>query len=449
MFMAEFIELETTYGRVKGIHTAGCNRYLGVRYGEAGRFEYSRSVDSASGIYDATGMGNACPQSREWYEHLENPERLFYYNEFRKGIKFKYDEDCLNLNIYTPLTPGLHPVIVFVHGGGFNSGANSEGEFDGSALAEEGIVTVFINYRVGILGYLTHEEIEKEYGRDGNFGLDDILQALKWVRRHISSFGGDRENITLMGQSAGAMSIQYLVLNRANKGLFKRAFMISGAGLFPSFSLPRKARDNREYWLELMKRAGCTTLEELRRLDIKKLFDAVETMKNERKDTVYHTMPVVDGVLIPESIDKLMKKPLKIDYMISYTNNDMYAPILAHIGNRFARDNNGYRYFFDLDAPGDDNRAFHSCDLRYIFGTLDSSWREYTERDYEASRELRAYIASFASTGNPNRDGLPQWKRKGVLCIRKNGTKMGHPSLVRMTLNFLLKGSPKAEVTSS
>lgn len=442
----EFIEIDTSYGRIKGIHNNRCNKYLGVRYARAGRFEYSTLVDSVEGVYDATCMGNACPQSREWFEHLDNPERLFYHNEFRKGIKFNYDEDCLNLNIYAPLTPGPHPVIIFVHGGGFNSGANSEGAFDGTSLAEEGIVTVCINYRVGILGYLTHEDIKKEYGRDGNFGMDDILQAIRWVRKHISSFGGDRENITLMGQSAGAISIQYLVINKGNSGLFRRAIMISGAGLFPSFSLPRKAEGNHEYWLELMKKLDCNTLEDLRKIGIKELFEAVEVMKGERKDTVYHTMPVVDGAIIPDEIGKLIKKPLKIDYMIGYTNNDMYAPILAHIGNVFARNNGGYRYFFDIDAPGDDNKAFHSSDLRYVFGTLDSSWRNYSERDYEVSREMTGYIASFASTGNPNRDSLPSWKRKGVMCFRKKETKMGHPSFFKMTCNFLFKGSPKTKV---
>lgn len=441
-----FITLDTSYGKIKGIHTSRCNKYLGVRYATSGRFEYSSLVDSVEGTYDATHMGNACPQSREWFEHLDNPERLFYYNEFRKGINFNYSEDCLNLNIYTPLTPGPHPVIVFVHGGGFNSGANSEGAFDGSALSGEGVVTVFINYRVGVLGYLTHEDIKKKYGRDGNFGLDDILQAIRWVRKHISSFGGDRENITLMGQSAGAMSIQYLVINKNNRGLFKRAIMISGAGLFPSFSLPRSSEDNHEYWLKLMGKVHCNTLDDLRKCGLRELFEGVEVLKKERKDTIYHTMPSVDGVLIPDKIGKLIKKPLKLDYMLGYTNNDMYAPILAHIGNVFARDNNAYRYYFDIDAPGDDNKAFHSSDLRYFFGTLSSSWRNYIERDYEASRQMTGYIASFASTGNPNREGLPSWKRRGVLCIRKKKTEMGHPSFFKMTRNFLLKGSPKAKV---
>ncbi len=456
-----FIELDTTCGKIRGICNSKCNKFLGLRYARANRFEYSKLEKPFVDTFDATKVGDACPQGRTWFEHLDNPERLFYHKEYRDGIKFNYSEDCLNLNIFTPTSLGPHPVIVFIHGGGFNSGANSEMPFDGTCFAQHGIITVFINYRVGILGYLTHEDIQKANGRDGNFGLDDQIQALRWVKTHIASFGGDPSNITVMGQSAGAMSIQYMVLNKANEGLFNRAIMMSGAGLFPKFSLPRKSCDCHEYWLELMSSLGCSTLDELKKMSLKPLFEAVETLKAKRKDTIYNTMPVVDGVLIPEPVDKLIKQPLKIDYMISYTNCDMYAPILAHIGNVFAKAHNGYRYFFDINAPGDDNLAFHSCDLVYVFGMLGSSWRPYSKRDYEASSQLVQYIANFARCGNVNGnanhleccslDGqekvqLPKWERNKILCIGEKTTKMGHPNIFKMTYNFLKKGSPKAKV---
>ncbi len=478
-----FIELDTTCGRIRGICNSKCNKFLGLRYAKANRFEYSKLEEPFTETYDATKMGDSCPQSRTWveFEHLDNPERLFYHKEYRKGIKFNYSEDCLNLNIFTPnfLTTkslgeslGPLPVIVFIHGGGFNSGSNSEMPFDGTYFAQHGIITVFINYRVGILGYLTHEDIQKANSRDGNFGLDDQIQALKWVKAHIASFGGDPNNITVMGQSAGAMSIQYMVINKANEGLFNRAIMISGAGLFPKFSLPKKACDCHEYWLELMSCLGCSTLENLKGIGLRPLFEAVEKLKTKRKDTIYNTMPVVDGVLIPEPVDKLIKKPLQIDYMISYTNCDMYAPILAHIGNVFAKNNNGYRYFFDINAPGDNNLAFHSCDLVYIFGMLGSSWRPYGKRDYEASSQLVQYISNFAKYGDVNKTysiepwageksklsdnasynfkdqskvaELPKWERNRVICFGEKETKMGHPGMFKMTCNFLKKGSPKA-----
>lgn len=441
---AAFVERDTSCGRIRGIQDSDCMRFLGVRYATADRFAYAKPVERWEGTYDATEMGDSCPQFRTWFEHLENPQRLFYHKEFRQGIRFRYSEDCLNLNIFTPDTQGRRPVIVYIHGGGFNSGANCELPFDGTDLSRRNVVTVFANYRVGVLGYLTHDDILKDNGRDGNFGLDDQILALKWVKAHIDDFGGDPENITVMGQSAGAMSIQYMVLNKANQGLFKRAIMMSGAGLFPRFSLPRQAKDCHGYWRELMGMLNCTTLDELRKVDLKTLFQAAEDLRGRSSDTTYNTMPVIDGFHITGPVDELMKTPLPLDYMIGYTNADMFAPILAHIGNVFARANGGYRYFLDLDAPGDDNRAFHSSDLCYAFNRLKSSWRPYDMRDQEASDQLSQYIANFACTGDPNGSGLPVWKRKGVLCIRERGTKMGHPSMLKMARNFLRRKDPTA-----
>ena len=317
------IIIETSLGTVAGRKTDGCLEFLGIPYAKAERFRYAESIEHFEGVLDATEYGNACPQYRQYFPQLDNPERLFYHREFRQGIPFHYDEDCLNLNIFTPENPDHCPVAVFIHGGGFNSGSNAEEPFRGYELAKRGIITVFINYRVGIFGYLTHADIQKEYGRDGNFGLDDQLTALKWVKRHIADFGGDSENITVCGQSAGAMSIQYLCLNHDNAGLFRRVLMMSGAGLFPKFASPREAEVTREYWLQLMDSIGCTSLEELRSLDAAALLSAAQDLKGRRKDTLYNTMPVIDGVLIKGHIDELIHRPLPVGYMIGYTNTAM------------------------------------------------------------------------------------------------------------------------------
>jgi para-nitrobenzyl esterase len=232
--------LKTSIGTFIGNQDENACEFLGIPYARAGRFEYSERIDLYEDIFDATRMGNACPQYRQYYQNLQSPERLFYYREFREGIEFRYDEDCLDLNIYTPKNASGCPVILFFHGGGFNSGSNAEEPFRGFELAKRGIVTVFANYRVGVLGYFCHEEIEKKYHRNGNFGLDDQLQAIRWVRDHIGEFGGDNAKITIMGQSAGAISVQYHCLNHDNAGLFSRAFMMSGGGCFPSFALPKR-----------------------------------------------------------------------------------------------------------------------------------------------------------------------------------------------------------------
>ncbi|MBP5331079.1 MAG: carboxylesterase family protein [Lachnospiraceae bacterium] len=440
--------LKTGYGLLKGNKRENCREFLGIRYARAGRFEYAVPVDHAGdeGEYDAMAFGGVCPQIRAYHEHLEIPERLFYHNEFREGIIYDYDEDCLNLNIYTPFEAENAPVIIFIHGGGFDSGSVRDSCFDGDSLCRRGIILVTINYRVGVLGYLTHEEIRQKYGHSGNFGLDDQLTAIKWVRRHIKDFGGDPDNITLMGQSAGAISIQYLCLMHENEGLFRHAVMMSGGGLFPKFALPRPAEKTAAYWLDFMKIAGCATFEELKKLDLKSLYDAVDEIKKIRKDNVYNTMPVVDGYLIKAPVDELIKEPLKIDYMIGYTNNDMYAALMAHIGNKFASANNGYVYYFDIDAPGDDkNGAFHSSDLRYMFHTLSSSRRPYGSHDYEVSELMMDYVSSFATDGDPNREGRPVWERKRgrALCIGPKDVRMGRPNCVKLIWNTITKGDPK------
>ena len=444
------IEIETGLGTITGNETDDWREYLGIPYAKAERFRYAVPVDCFEGKVDATGFGNACPQYRQLFPQLDNPERLFYHREFREGLHFQYDEDCLNLNIYTPTAGDDWPVAVFIHGGGFNSGCNAEEPFRGYELARRGIISVFINYRVGVLGYLTHADIQREYGRNGNFGLDDQLTAIRWVRDHIADFGGNKDNITLFGQSAGAISIQYLCLDAGNSGLFKRVLMMSGAGLFPRFALPRPAEETQAYWLDLMKEAGCTTLDELRALDIKELLTAEQKLKEERKDTLYNTMPVIDGFLLRGPVDRLIRHPLKVGYMIGYTSNDMYAPVMAFIGDRFGRQHGAFIYYFDLDAPGDGNGAFHSSDLRYLFGRLADSWRPYGERDREASGQLMDYFAAYCRKGDPNGKGRPRWKPCGrghtrVLCIRPRGTRMGWPSYPKLLANMVSKGNPKAE----
>ncbi|MBQ1506277.1 MAG: carboxylesterase family protein [Erysipelotrichales bacterium] len=445
---AQHIIFSTSLGTVTGNSYGDCNEFLGIPFAKAERFEYAKPVDHWNNPLDATTMGKICPQYRQYYPHYESAERRFYFKEFRKGLEFTYGEDCLNLNIYTPKDPKNCPVILYFHGGGFNSGSNNEEPFRGYGFAKKGVITVFANYRVGILGYLTHEDIQKKYGHDGNFGLDDMVLALRWVKDHIREFGGDPDNITLLGQSAGAISIQYLCLNHNLEGMFTRAAMMSGGGMFPKFALPKLSADTHEYWQSYMKAAGCETLDDLKKLDLKTMFDVLETFKAARKDNTYNTMPVVDGYLIKDRIDLMIKNPLKIGYMIGFTNNDMYAPIMAYIGSKFGKANNAYLYFFDMDAPGDHNAAFHSSDLRYMFERLEQSWRPYTKRDYEASSQLSQYTANFAKTGNPNGPGLPEWKPKKVLCFTKDSTKTGRPNYFKMARNMIKIGDPKDEVQS-
>ncbi|MCR4733862.1 MAG: carboxylesterase family protein [Treponema sp.] len=463
-------------GPLTALSQDGYLLFLGVPYAHAARFEYASPVTKWEGSLDASKAGNACPQMRAYHEHLEIPERNFYHKEFRQGITFNYDEDCLNLNIYTPEDIGSgkkYPVMIFIHGGGFDSGANSEGPFDGAAYAKRGIICIFINYRVGILGYFTHPEIQKQFGRNGNFGLDDQLTAIKWVKNNIEAFGGDSENITVAGQSAGAISLQYLCLNAQNEGLFKNAFMISGGGKFPNFALPRPAKETEAYWQDFIiflekdfeTSDSHSEFKRLKTMDCSKIFDAMDKFKTTRKDNTYNTMPVIDGLLIPQAIQKMIKNPLKVNYLLGYTNCDLYAPLMALIEHKFAKKNQGYIYFFDVDAKGDNKKAFHSSDLNFVFGTLEKSWRPYEEEDKKIAELMQDYIANFVKYGNPNgknpdkeelkkseqkseskrceNNPLPFWKKDGKKALHlttKGKIKMVRAPYFKLIKNMLFGG---------
>ena len=441
--MSKHIEIDTDLGRIRGNEREECLEFLGIKYAEAKRFEYAKQVDSWDGTYDATAFGAACTQYRTYFPQLDVPERRFYHREFREGLDFTYSEDCLNLNIYTPKNAHNAPVLVYIHGGGFNSMANSEGYLDGEAYAKRGLILVCINYRVGVFGYMTHRQIQDEFGRDGNFGLDDILVSLKWVKSHIGSFGGDPNCITAMGQSAGAISLQYLCLTEKAKGLFGRAIMSSGAGLFPKMGRPKAAADTHSYWEEVIRLSGATSFDEFKELDEKAVLGAVEEIKKVRKDNTVNTQPVIDGYLLTDSVDKLIGNPLKLDYMAGTTSNDMFNVVLYNMARKFIGKNDGYRYYFDIDAPGDDNGAFHSSDLRYLFGTLKKSFRPYDSKDEEISDLMMDYISDFVKTGDPNALGRPVWKR-GWKClfISKKGVGMKRPNPIKLIVNTF-RGDPK------
>ncbi len=438
------ITRQTKMGTIQGLEEEHCHVFLGIPYAKARRFEYASKIDSYPDGLDASKPGPACIQKRVWYAHLEVPERMFYHKEFREGINFQYSEDCLNLNIYTPKEKGTYPVIVFIHGGGFDSGANSESAFDGDEYAKRGIVTVFIQYRVGVFGYFAHEEIEKQFGHDGNFGLDDQIVALQWVKEHIAEFNGDPDNITAMGQSAGAISIQDMLLSKRCAGLFDKAIMMSGAGKWPSLGSPKPIAQIREYWKDVLTTTGCKTFEEFKTVDAKKIFDALEEVKARRKDNTVSTMPTIDNYYFDKPLEECFAQKIDVPTIVGFTNNDMFTFVLAQMAIKYAKQQNCYLYYFDVDAKGDNNKAFHSSDLRYAFGTLKASWRPYDEKDEEISQLMMDYFANFAKSADPNNKGLPLWQKKNgkALHFCNKQIKMSRPGKMRLLVNTL-SGDPK------
>lgn len=414
--------------------------FKGIRYATAHRFAYPVPVTHWEGVYDATGYGNCCYQPRAFYDEENIAEKAFYYNEFRRGETYTYSEDCLFLNIWTPeyaVAGGKLPVIVYIHGGGFTGGCGHERHFDGPVWPVKGVIAVTINYRLGPLGFVCLPELSGEAGHTGNYGLFDQVAALQWVQHNIASFGGDAANVTVMGQSAGAMSVQQLCLSPLTDGLFARAVMSSGGGV--SRLMKEAPADSRyDFWKAVMRHAGCDTLEQFRALSAESLFSSWQSVKASDSKSAMAAAPCLDGVLLTESGTKTVAAggQKNIPYLIGTTSEDMMPPILFTMGRNWCRTQSregrlpGYAWFFDRKLPGDENGAWHSSDLWYWFGTLWHSWRPFTEKDRKLSEQMTDYLTNFAKTGDPNNGSLPVWEavtdvQKKVMRLGEGDTGMG------------------------
>jgi para-nitrobenzyl esterase len=212
----------TTAGKVQGREKRGVLQYRGIPYATAERFQAATPIEGWDGVRDATRFGPMAPQNKAPLESMVGGQ-----NEPGR-------EDCLVLNVFTPATPPsdgtARPVMVWVHGGGFVSGSGHVPWYDGSHLARSGdVVVVTINYRLGALGFLHLGHLDGELSGSGSNGLRDQVTALRWVRDNIAAFGGDPGNVTLFGESAGAMSVGALLGIPEAAGLFQRAILQSGA----------------------------------------------------------------------------------------------------------------------------------------------------------------------------------------------------------------------------
>ncbi len=438
--------VNTPCGPVQGAAgpVPGTAAFKGIRYARAGRWEYPRIVESWEGTYDATKYGNCSYQPRSFYNEEENLKKIFYYHEFRKGETYTYSEDCLFLNIFTPeeLPQGKKlPVLVYIHGGGFTGGCGHEKHFDGPQWPLHGCIAVTLNYRLGPMGFLTLPQLKEEAGKTGNYGLYDQLAAVTWVSRNIAAFGGDPGNITLMGQSAGAMSVQQHCLSPLSDGLFHKAVMSSGCGVSKMLSAQDPGKYY-EFWQKVMELAGCATLEQFRSVAPEKLFAAWQSAKKEVKGGGQACSPVLDGELVVGTGVELLASGAykKIPCMAGVTSQDMMPPILYSMAkNWIGHQEKSYLWYFRRQLPGDKNGAWHSSDLWYWFGTLGNCWRPLEDCDREISGQMVRYLCNFAATGDPNGKELPTWTpgTEKAMTFGEGPTQMMKPSMLKMVYTML------------
>lgn len=422
--------LNTPCGMIKGIkeNDSKVISYKGIRYATAKRFEYPTIVEKWDGIYDATNFGNCSYQPRAFYDEKEMVKKVFYYNEFRKDEQYTYSEDCLFLNIWTKDSEeksDLLPVIIYIHGGGFTGGCGHEKHFKTPKWPLKDVIAVTINYRLGPLGFACIQDFKDDEGVVGNYGLYDQLTAIKWVKNNIESFGGNPNNITIMGQSAGAMSVQHLCLSSLTKGLFTKAVMSSGGGVSKLLATP-KPEKRYKLWEKVKEISKVQTYEELKTIPVEQLFESFDKARKELKIMGMPASPVVDGKLITNNVE-LEYAINNISYMVGSNSEDIIPPIIFGMAHKWSsmQKNTCYCWMFDHQLPGDDNGAWHSSDLWYWFNTLENCWRPLTEDDYKLSDSMTTYLTNFAKSGNPNGEGLTTWeatnkKNKKVLHLNQN-----------------------------
>jgi para-nitrobenzyl esterase len=373
------------------------------------RWKRPQSVVKWEGVRKADTFSNICWQPG-------NAVGTFYGNEFYWKENTVQSEDCLYLNIWTPAdavgqSDKKLPVAFWVHGGAYFNGYGHEITMDGDAWANRGVILVTINYRLGIFGFLAHPELSAETldGTSGNYGTYDQVAALKWVHENIAQFGGDSDNITVLGQSAGAASIKNLVSSPLSKGMIKNAIIQSGGGI-GSFGTSDDGQKQAETTGKtFMDRFGYTSLKKMRAAS------AEDLLNHFKAEGMGLFRPHIDGILLKESFDDAAKNQHLADaeYMIGCTLDDI-RPMGKQIDEFcFLRDSldhrPAYQYLFTRKLPGTHDGAFHSAELWYMFHTLDRSWRPMTEADYKLADEVMDCWTNFVKYGNPNKPGSEDW----------------------------------------
>lgn len=422
--------IKTKSGSLVGKEYEGYTAYLGIPYAQAPigdlRWKAPRRPKPWDGIMKATEF-----PPRE-HQLAQLPDS-FYGKEFYSEPAYlpPMSEDCLYLNIWAPeRTAGeKFPVAFWIHGGAFMHGFSSEMEFDGEAFCRRGVILVTINYRVGVFGFLCHPALAAEdpNGRCGNYGLMDQIAALKWINENIEAFGGDKERIVIMGQSAGAMSVQMLCSSPLAKGLFHGAIMQSGGGYGNGFGTMRSRQTAESIGEMFSELAGTRTAEGLRKLSPRDIMNTTIALMQSGKAAGLPFSPVVDGFVLNNSSDTCMDAGQEhdVDYMLGSNKNDMgvtdemlwngdrgplWQGCLDFAAKRREHGGKTYVYSFERELPGDDSGAFHSAELWYVFGTLGRCWRMMSPGDYRLSSVMTDYWCSFIKNGDPNTEGLPRWE---------------------------------------
>jgi|SRR5580698_3544883 para-nitrobenzyl esterase len=490
---ADALKVKTEQGKVQGktINDGKVNAFLGIPYAAppVGDLRWKAPEPPAKwkGMRDATKFGAHCAQARVYDDMV-----------FQDAGP---SEDCLFLNVYAPAgSKDKLPVMFWIHGGGYAGGASSEPRHNGDFLPLKGVVLITINYRLGVFGFLATDELAKEAnGAAGNYGLLDMISALHWVHDNVKSFGGDPDNVTIFGESAGSFAVSTLMASPLAQGLFHKAIGESGAAFPGGVALGGDTVAERSKadgaWMDSI---GAKSIKDLRGMSTDQILEAVKKKTSgfppdidgrvltERVPDTYAAgrqahVPLLAGWNADEGSFFAMRGMTAAqwsamatslfndrapDFLKFYPAGDDTQALRSAIdygSDNFialgtwkwleAHKKTGqapvYRYHFELAATPSKYHpgvfAFHSDDIEYVFGTLDTRpGFNVRPEDRKLSDEMMSYWTNFARTGDPNGSGLSNWPRldDADSLIHLNDPITAGPDPLRARYEFLLQGIP-------
>lgn len=383
------------------------------------------------------------------------------------GAPPKVSEDCLYLNVWTPArTPNERlPVMVWIYGGGFVAGMTSIPLYDGTRLAQQGVIVVSIAYRVGPFGFLAAPQLEREGKGAGNYGLLDMIAGLQWVKKNIEAFGGDSARVTVFGESAGGAAVSILAASPLARGLFHGVICESGGYFQP----PKYANEGGQNGVPLKTavKQGEQFLNSLGTNDVAAARTlSAELIQREASQRPQNQFwPVYDNYVLPGDVYELYELDRFNDTPVLIGTNSDEGALFAQPGVTAAsfaaqvRDGYGakastilaaypsntdaeaavssknlfrdtafawptwawarlqsrvgknpvYVYYFDHRTPLSPDGATHGAEMSYVFGNFDTRQGQPAPADLTLSERMMAYWVNFAKSGNPNGEGLPKW----------------------------------------
>jgi len=457
---AAITQAKTTAGQVQGEAVDGIGEFKGIPFAAPPvgdlRWKAPQPVQPWQGVRKTVAFGPAC---------MQGPILA------QMGSTATVSEDCLYIDVWTPADAPTDklPVIAWIYGGGFNSGATSVPMYDGANFAKQGVVFVSLSYRVGPFGFLATPALSAESGHgSGNYGLLDLVAGLRWVHDNIAQFGGDPAKVTIMGHSAGSMAVSELVASPLTRGLFRAAIGESGADFAP----PGAFAGTTQQTLGEAEAAGETFLESLgaHNLAEARALPADKVEAAQRNPGAPRFFPPLDGYVLtaseyalwqrhgyndvplligttsdeaavfggrrtvtPDAFEKQVRdgygnhadailaayshatdaqasrasKDLASDTMFHW-NMFTWATLQAQTGKSPA-----YAYWFNRPTAADPDGSGHGSEVPLVFANEDhrAGRPAWTDEDRALSRELQSYWVNFAKTGDPNGPGLPRWPK--------------------------------------